>query len=224
VKAGTGAGVPQFVRWLAAYLERRVLATAWLLEHWDAEPPLPPDCSIEAAQARATVESFREIFARVREDARLRSRLHWDNGMLAAPPPDGGEVLRARIDWPDDYWFAAPLRGGFGFFLGEVLINAVRHGRPGSVPALDVTLDPVRHELLFAVANELPPGAPPPAAGRDSGRDGGRDAGSYGGRRILERLARLCDWQDLRFERGGDTFRVSWRVPVSERGDPRAAD
>ncbi|MEI4908450.1 hypothetical protein Q8G40_30675, partial [Klebsiella pneumoniae] len=40
-----------FHRWLAGYLERRVLPTAWLLEPWDAEPPLPPDCSIEAAAA-----------------------------------------------------------------------------------------------------------------------------------------------------------------------------
>jgi hypothetical protein len=212
---GPGLAGPGFARWLAAYLERRVLATAWLLEHWDAEPPLPPDCSIEAAQARATVESFEEIFARVRGDARLRSRLHWDNGVLAAWPPDGHQVLRARIDWPDDYWFAAPLRGGFGFFLGEVLINAIRHGRPGSVPAIAIALDPVRRELLFEVANDLSHGAPPPA---------GREGESYGGRRILERLARLCDWRDLRFDRGPTTFKVSWRVPVSERGDPRVAD
>ncbi len=204
-------GDSRFTRWLASYLERRILATAWLLEHWDAEPPLPPDCSIEAAQVRATVASLREILARVRDDARLRSRLHWDNGALAKPP-ESGEVLRAAIDWPDDYWFAAPVRGGFGFFLGEVLINAVRHGRPGAAPALAVTLDPVRRELLFEVVNDLPH-APAPAAERG--------AESYGGRRILERLAHLCDWRDLRFTRGETTFRVSWRVPVSQRGDPR---
>jgi hypothetical protein len=234
LEEGDGRGGPRFERWLASYVERRVLATAWLLEHWDAEPPLPPDCSIEAAQARATVESWRGVLARVHADARLRSRLHWDNGALSAPmasaaPPAGAadaagaagavgaapEMLRAAIDWPDDYWFAAPVRGGFGFFLGEVLINAVRHGRPGSAPALAITLDPVRRELLFEIVNELPP-APPPAAGRA--------AETYGGRRILERLAHLCDWRDLRFERGAATFRVSWRVPVSQRGDPRGAD
>ncbi len=212
-----GSGDLGFARWLASYLERRVLATAWLLEHWDAAPPLPPDCAIEAAQARATVASFREVFARVRDDARLRSRLHWDNGALAARPSGDGVVLRAAIDWPDDYWFAAPLRGGFGFFLGEVLINAVRHGRPGSAPNLAVTLDPVRRELLFEVVNELPPGG---AAGATAERG----LESYGGRRILERLARLCDWRDLRFTRGESTFQVSWRVPVSQRGDPRGAD
>jgi hypothetical protein len=208
------AGDPGFTLWLAAYLERRILATAWLLEHWDAGPPLPPDCSIEVAQVRATVASFREILARVRADARLRSRLHWDNGALAAPLA-GGEALRAAIDWPDDYWFAAPVRGAFGFFLGEVLINAVRHGRPGSAPALAVTLDPVRRELLFEVVNDLPQAPAPPVS---------RGAETYGGRRILERLAYLCDWRDLRFARRDSTFRVSWRVPVSQRGNPRNPD
>jgi hypothetical protein len=209
------AAPPDFNRWLAGYLERRVLATAWLLEHWDARPPLPPDCSIEAAQARATIDSLRAVFARVRADPRLRSRLHWDNGVLAEPPPASREVFDARIDWPDAYWFASPVRGGFGFFLGEVLINAVRHGRPGTVPSLAITLDPVRRELLFAVENELPEGA---AAAAE------RAAESYGGRRLLERLAHLCDWHDLQFERRAASFEVRWRVPVSERGDPSVAD
>lgn len=220
------AAPADFNRWLAGYLERRVLATAWLLEHWDAQPPLPPDCSIEAAQARATIDSWRTVFAQVRADPRLRSRLHWDNGTLAEAPPGTREVLDAQIDWPDAYWFAAPVRGGFGFFLGEVLINAVRHGRPGTVPSVTIALDPVRRELLFAAENELPDGAAPAAE---------RTAESYGGRRLLERLAYLCDWQDLRFERldprsdppsgrRSPRFAVRWRVPVSERGDPAAAD
>ncbi|HXM70827.1 MAG TPA: hypothetical protein VN970_06815, partial [Thermoanaerobaculia bacterium] len=213
------AAQAEFNRWLAGYLERRVLATAWLLEHWDAQPPLPPDCTIEVAQARATIDSMRAVFERVRADPRLRSRLHWDNGVLAEPPPGTREVFDARIDWPEAYWFASPVRGGFGFFLGEVLVNAVRHGRPGTIPSLAITLDPVRRELLFAVENELPDGAAQAAE---------RAAESYGGRRLLERLAHLSDWHDLRFERRLDRssarFEVRWRVPVSERGDPSAAD
>ncbi len=231
---GSAAPGPEdlaFERWLAAYLERRVLATAWLLEHWDAEPPLPPDCSIEAAQARATIDSWQAVLARVRGDAELRSRLHWDNGVLAAAqaaeraagaarqappslPEAAGEVLSVRIDWPEDFWFAAPLRGGFGFFLGEVVVNAIRHGRAGSVPRLEITLDPVRRELLFAVENEVGPGAGAPD----------RDGRAYGGRRILERLAHLCGWHDLRFTREGGRFEVRWRVPVSQRGERHGAD
>jgi hypothetical protein len=222
VDAGLGAAGSSglaFERWLAAYLERRVLATAWLLEHWDAEPPLPPDCSIEAAQARATIDAWQAVFARVRGDAGLRSRLHWDNGVLAGipegGPASGGAVLSVSIDWPEDHWFAAPLRGGFGFFLGEVLVNAIRHGRAGSVPRLQIALDPVRRELLFTVDNEVVRGA---------GTTAERAGRSYGGRRILERLALLCGWNDLRFRRTAGGYEVSWRVPVSQRGERAGAD
>jgi hypothetical protein len=224
-----GGGARGFSAWLAAYLERRVLAIAWLLEHWDAAPPLPPDCSIEAAQAWATVESFRQVFAEVHADAELRSRLHWDNGVLAASPEAGGALLRAAIDWPAEFWFTCPLRGGFGFFLGEVLVNAMRHGRPGSPPELAIALDRVRKELVFTVENRvradwlapLAAAARPPAASAESGED---DGGGYGGRRILSRLARLFEWRELTMGRRGDDFVVSWRVAVSERGDPAKAD
>lgn len=107
------------------------------------------------------------------------------------------------------------MRGGFGFFLGEVLINAIRHGRPGSTPALRIGLDRVRRELAFEVENDLRSGA--------SGLSGERGE-AYGGRRILQRLARLFEWRDLAFEERETTYLVSWRVPASERGDPRRAD
>lgn len=203
-----------FAAWLAAYLERRVLATAWLLARWDAEPPLPPDSAVEAAQAKETIGRFQAIAERVREDAALRSRLHWDNGVLAAPAPGGGPTFRVEIDWPDDYWFACPLAGGFGFFLGEVLGNALRHGKPGTRPSVSIALDRVRRELLFAVENE-------PRAPED---DGARSDRPYSGRRILARLAHLFEWRDLRFESRAERYRVTWSVPVSERGDPRAGD
>jgi hypothetical protein len=32
------------------------------------------------------------------------------------------------------------------------------------------------------------------------------------------------EWHDLWFERRGTTYHVPWRVPASERGDPRRAD
>ena len=104
------------------------------------------------------------------------------------------------------------MRGGFGFFLGEVLINAIRHGRPGSTPELRIALDRVRRELRCEVENELP------AEPRE------REGETYGGKSILRQLARLFEWRDLRFEKGETTYLVSWRVPVSERGDPRRAD
>jgi len=131
--------------------------------------------------------------------------------VLSERPEGRGPVFTWEIDWPEDFWFACPVRGGFGFFLGEVLINAIRHGRPGSIPALRISLDRVRRELIFEVENET--------------RDGAHgDGETYGGKSILKRLARLFEWRDLRFERRGNAYQVSWRVPASERGDPRRAD
>ena len=203
-----------FTGWLAGYVERRIRVTAWLLHRWDAEPPLPPACSIEADQALETLAALSRVFALVRADPELRSSLHWDNGVLAGT---AGPVLAWRIDWPAGTWFPLPVAGGFGLFLGEVLINAVRHGRPSSVVDLAIVLDRGRRELLFAVENETPvetaavPARPPRLE-------------PYGGRRILERLARLFGWQGLAFEQAGGRFRVTWRVPVSDRGEPGRAD
>jgi hypothetical protein len=206
------AASPELAAWLAGYVDRRLRTTAWLLDHWQAEPPLPPDSAIEPGQAAATLARLQEVFALAATDADLRTRLHWDNGVLSERTDSQAPVFTVEIDWPEGYWFALPVRGAFGFFLGEVLINAIRHGRPGSTPALRVALDRVRRELAFEVENEL----------RIEPRDG--DGETYGGKSILRRLARLFEWRDLRFERRERTYVVSWRVSASERGDPRKAD
>ncbi len=115
--------------------------------------------------------------------------------MLSDPsnPSDPSDpVFTVDLDWPGEFWFTCPVRGGFGFFLGEVLINAIRHGRPGSTPALRITLDRVRRELAFEVENDLRAGA--------SDRPGERGE-TYGGRQILNRLAHLFEWPDLAFEK-----------------------
>jgi hypothetical protein len=204
-----GRGEAEFVAWLAGYVDRRVHVTAWLFDHWDAEPPLPPAGAIEAGQARETLAALQRVFALAAADPGLRSSLHWDNGVLSSPPQ--GDIPAVSLDWPPEVWFPLPVRGGFGLFLEEVLVNAIRHGRPGTVPRLVVSYDPGRAELIFEAENET----------SDARRLRGEP---YGGRRILERLARLFGWEGLAFEDGAGTFRVSWRVPVSERADPRSAD
>ncbi len=211
--AGSAASSPEFIAWLGGYVDRRLRTTAWLLDHWDAEPPLPPDSAVEAAQAHTTIDRLASIFTLAAGDADLRARLHWDNGVLSERPDPSVPVFEVEMDWPEDLWFACPVRGGFGFFLGEVLINAIRHGRPGSTPSLRIALDRVRRELVFEVENDLRPDPGNPDRGE-----------SYGGRRILERLARLFEWQDLSFERRAGSYLVTWRVPASERGDPRRGD
>jgi hypothetical protein len=213
LQAGAGTAA-ELAPWLADYVDRRLRTTAWLLDHWNAEPPLPPDSSVEGHQARATVERLAAVFRLAAADAELRTRLRWDNGVLSARSQGAAAVFTTEIDWPEDFWLAVPVRGGFGFFLGEVLINAMRHGRPGSTPALRIALDRVRRELRFEVENEL--------RSEPHGRDG--EGETYGGKSILRQLARLFEWPDLAFETRETTYVVSWRVPASERGDPRRAD
>ncbi|HVR98190.1 MAG TPA: hypothetical protein VMW27_16345 [Thermoanaerobaculia bacterium] len=210
-RSGGPEASPELTAWLAAYVDARLRTISWLLDHWDAEPPFPPDSAIEPAQARATLERLQSVFALVAADSDLRCRLHWENGVLAAPPALPG-VFTVEMDWPETYWFACPVRGGFGFFLSEALINAIRHGRPGSTPAVRIALDRVRKELAFEVENEVLDGT---AELRQE---------PYGGTRILRRLAHLFEWQELAFARTGDRFRVTWKVQASERGDPRRAD
>lgn len=203
-----------FIAWLSAYVERRIGVTAWLLDHWDAEPPFPPACAIEPSHARETLAALERVFARVAADAELRSSLCWDNGALSgALSRSAGDILSMTFDWPARSWFPMPVRGGFGLFLEEVLVNAVRHGRPGSVPRLGLHVDRGRRELLCEVENET----------RDDDRMGGPiRIEPYGGRRILERLAVLFGWEGLTFEAGDGRFTVSWRIPVSERVEPGA--
>jgi hypothetical protein len=198
-----------FIAWLSAYVERRIRVTAWLLDHWDAEPPFPPACAIEPSHARETLAALERIFARVSADPELRSSLCWDNGALSGP---AGHGLAAAFDWPSRYWFPMPVRGGFGLFLEEVLVNAVRHGRPGSMPGVGLHVDRGRRELLCEIENEVRP------------EDGQARIEPYGGRRLLERLALLFGWQGLTFAETAGRFCVTWRIPLSEREEPGEAD
>ncbi len=207
-----------FARWLADYLSRRIRIAAWLFDHWDARPPLPPAATVERSQVVATLERFQHVFSLVRSDADLRARLHWSNGVLAAPAQadrqDGARIFDVAIAWPERNLFSCPVHGGVGLFLEEVLINAIRHGLPASRPRIEVRHDPVRRQLVFEVENAI--------QGGDAREDD--DLEPYGGRRILARLAYLFGWPSLRFERRATTFRVRWCVPVGERGKPGDSD
>lgn len=202
----------EFTAWLAEYLERRITVAAWLLDHWDAAPPLPQESVVDRAQLDATLGRFARILRHVREDRELRDRLHWNNGTLAAPAPRD-RVLDVAVDWPSSFEFTCPVRGGFGWFLGEVVANAVRHGVPGTVPDVSVVCDRTRRELTFRVQNMSRY-----AAGR------GPDGETYGGVSILRALARLFEWRELKFDQTGGLFVASWRVPVSERSVAGQAD
>lgn len=203
---GRADGV-QFTAWLSEYLERRLTVTGWLLDHWDAESLDAAEVVIDASQARATIDRVVEVFDLARRDRDLRARLHWSNGVLSAPAVTAahGAVVDVHIDWPASVVIGCPVRGGFGVFAGELLVNAIRHGSPGSVPRLDVVFDRVRRELQFCLTN---------ATGTDTGIP---EIQAYGGLDIVRVMARLFGWA-LTFDSHAGVFVASWTAPASDRG------
>jgi hypothetical protein len=199
-----------FAAWLSEYLERRLTVTAWLLDHWDAAPPLARDRVIDGAQAQATIARLASVLETARRDRTLRARLHWDNGTLAGGDDSG--VLDVEIDWPADHVVTCPVRGGFGLFVGELITNAVRHGRPATRPRVRITCDRVRKELTLRVENAIEPSN---AAGQ---------ADAYGGLSIVRAMARLFEWTELACGPSGDTFVAAWSFPASESGGRGDAD
>jgi len=210
-QSGTAGDPRAFAAWLSEYLERRLTVTAWLLDHWDAVPPLPREVVIDGAQASATLARLSSVFEAARRDRTLRARLHWDNGTLAGPG-DGG-VLEVAIDWPAEYVVTCPVRGGFGLFVGELVTNAVRHGRPSTQPRVQIRCDRVRKELTLLVENTIDP-SPDPAGSGDA----------YGGLQILRAMARLFEWSEIACGPSGERFVAQWSMPASERGGRDDAD
>ncbi len=200
-----------FTAWLSEYLERRLTVTAWLLDHWDAVPPLARESVIDGAQASATLARLAKVFEAARRDRILRARLHWDNGTLAGS--GDGDVLEIAIDWPADYVVTCPVRGGFGLFVGELVTNAVRHGRPATRPRVQISCDRVRKELTLLVENTIEP-SPDPAGRGDA----------YGGLQIIRAMARLFEWTEIACGPSGERFVAQWSMPASERGGRDDAD
>jgi hypothetical protein len=200
-----------FAAWLSGYLERRLTVTAWLLDHWDATPPLAREIVVDGAQATATLARLTSVFEAARRDRGLRARLHWDNGTLAGP--GDGATLDVAIDWPADYVVTCPVRGGFGLFVGELVTNAVRHGRPSTRPRVQIGCDRVRKELTLLVDNAIDPAAAPAGQG-----------GGYGGLSIVRAMARLFEWSELACGPAGDRFVARWSIPASERDGRGDAD
>ena len=199
---------PAFAVWLAGYLERRVGVTAWLLDHWDAQPPLPRESIIDAAQARATIDRFQSVLALAASERDLRQRLHWGNGTLSSPVP---RPLDVSLDWPGDVVVTCPVHGGFGLFLNELVVNAVRHGLPGTVPGVTIACDRARGEVVCEIRNATDKPAPDLA-----------HLDPYGGLSIVRAMARLFGWQDFGIQVAGGYFIVTWAMPSGTQS--RTAD
>lgn len=199
----------ELARGLADYLQGRLQVTQWILDRWGSPSTREVECILGPEHLRAALALYRQLFARVEADPRLRAQLHWNNGTLARPI--AGEIVEAWIDWPDEYRVTTPIEGLFGYFVGEVLVNAIKHGTPGLAIALEVDIDRARRELCVRVRNPSPTAQAEP---HDQ---------AYGGSAILAEIARVCGWQLTR-ERRDDEYELRWTCPVTLQRAPGLAD
>ena len=122
-----------------------------------------------------------------------------------------GPAFVSSVEWPPDFETTLPVRGGLGFFLTEVLSNAMRHGVAGSPPRLTIECDRVRKALVFALENDR----------RDDSTPAG---GKYGGLALMAGMARLFGWREFTAAPQGRRFIVSWRAPLPRRDQPGKPD
>jgi two-component sensor histidine kinase len=114
-------------------------------------------------------------------------------------------VLDIDLDWPIDYVVTCPVRGGFGLFVGELVTNAIRHGRPTTRPRVEIRCDRVRKQFVLTIDNALAPPARP-----------ARPGDAYGGLAIVRAMARLFGWDERTCGPSGERFVAAWSLPASE--------
>lgn len=202
----------EFASWASDYLSERIQLISWILENWSGQPVLTDQRIIERETVKQTLEKYEQIFQIAASDRSLRERLHWNNG----PAVDSRQsaIIQSEMDWDDESCFAVPRDGVFGFFLGETLTNAMRHGKANSEIRIKVSEQRTRNEMLFEVINQV-----------DSIPVGdGAIAKPLGGLAILDELARLCGWAPPQRTGSEGRFVVSWTIPAIRRKKRGQAD
>lgn len=202
----------EFASWASDYLSERIQLISWILENWSGQPVLTDQRIIERETVKQTLEKYEQIFQIAAADRSLRERLHWNNG--PAVDSNRNSIIQFELDWDDESCFAVPRDGVFGFFLGETLTNAMRHGKANSEIQIKATEQRTRNEILFEVINQIDR---VPASNRAVAKP-------LGGLEILDELARLCGWSPpMRTESEGN-FIVSWTIPAIRRKKRGQAD
>jgi hypothetical protein len=195
----------EFCRWLAEYLLGRLNVTQWMLEHWGGPARHDVACILAPEHLHAGLAQYQRIFSLVGAKPKLRAQLHWDNGSLSTALPERESPVRAWVDWPESYRLTAPADGVFGYVIGEILINAVKHGAPGLSIEFEVDIDRARRELNVRVRNEV-------TLRGDQGDS--REDKAYGGLAIIIEIARLCGWK-LSTSHCVDRFELCLSCPVT---------
>lgn len=200
---------PIFCRWLSEHLTRRIRVIAMVLERWDKQVDLGEGLLIDRHHAEKTLDRLDQIFKMVRTDADLRDDLRWNNGVLSSEVSQPETAVIPRdVHWPDHVLITIPSQGVFGFFVGEILVNCIRHGAPYPPPNLDIQHIPGSREVTFQLTN--------------TARDPEQHATahkSYGGQTILQQMAKQFGWKPPTFEQKGTRYITSWQLPARKKHD-----
>ena len=206
--------------WLSSYLSERIRMIAWTLDHWGQMPPTHNQIIIERKNVEETISRISQILDKVALNRDLRERLHWNNGILSSEPcADSVELgnsetskgrterVNSTIRWHSKSCFSTPYDGVFGFFLSELLANAIRHGKPGSRIEFSVDENLIRNELAFEVRNQVNRTEAPTR----------ENLKPFGGINLLLELARISGWTVPEISCEQNMFAVCWRVPMIRR-------
>jgi hypothetical protein len=169
------------------------------LDDQDAEPP---NAAVGPERVRETLDNYTALFSAVAQSFPLRKELDWTNGTLSRPT--GDDVLKVALDWPSGAVIPCALPGAVGFVLGEALINAVRHGKPGTVPQVTIRGAHSGSALEVVVQNECKDGVV-----RTKASD------HYGGSQLVDMLAERLRWRVERSQADG-RYTLSLLLPLIE--------
>lgn len=193
----------ELVRWLAHYIDQRVQLIVKLFAAPGSSHD--PETAVGVEPVRNTLQRYGTLFEVIRDSFDLRLELGWDNSALSARSSDGRVIDIDLSRWPRDKAVLCPIEGALGFFLGEALVNAVRHGPPGSVPKVVAREAPgsVSRSLELAISN--------PTSESMARKKRGDE---YGGTDLLDQLADRLGWERPSRTVANGVHTIAWRAPL----------
>lgn len=205
----------EFVDWLAKYLSQRISVVAWILENWGMQPQTHEQRILTKDSVENTVYKFRSLFELAASDRTIREQLHWNNGTLSGNDAlaDRNAMIEMNLEWSDEFVFQIPIDGSFGFFIGEALVNGVRHGSPGSTLRLSVDHDATRGELFFKLTNDVGENNTSEFAPKGTNPDGNITVDKpYGGFEIMKEIARFSGWSEPKLTIKNGKAELTWSI------------
>jgi hypothetical protein len=201
-------------QWLSVYLMRRVSVLADLFSGWSV--PLAEvrrdELAISKQSVQSALEALHKICLGVAADRELRQSLNWGNGVLSQLSAEGSPFRFDLQGWPEDLSLTTRIDGAESFILDELLVNAFKHGKPGSRPSLSarVVRGAERRWVEFELRNAV-------RSVREA-RVGAAEH-RYGGMTLVREACRRLRWELLQPELQGEIYSIRWRARSIEAAE-----